>query len=282
MMGAWWVLALGVIPAVFFFVSGVQTESERIRFRARVMGRLYAARAKMRSRSEESELQTLFYAADIPWKVSTYRMLRWMIVAFLLVWAGFQVWHRQLWGVLPPLFFVVLTDPHKGFPMHSLLLLLQKQATKKRNRSVYLLYRLLYQAVLVFQDRPVSVYDLLRRQWPRVPRLAPFLQRCLLTYVENPKASLERFAEEVGTKQAKTLTDMLWQMEEGGAKVALDVFQANYESFQADRKADFKAKISARSLLATGLVMMGLLALDRDINVLVQIYTSHILQSAMK
>jgi hypothetical protein len=277
-----WILAVCTIPAAWLFVSAVQTDAERVRWRARVAGRFYAFRARVQAREKDALLQTSLDAAGLPLRASTFRTLRLVGILASVFVAGWSVVHHDMFGVLLPVVLAVLTEWHPGFPMAFFFRLLQQRAVKKRNQSVYLLYRLLYQEVLVFQGRPLSVYDLLRRQLPRVPVLAPFLRRCLSEYVDDPKGALSALASNIGTEQAKTLTEMLWQMEEGGASVALDVFQANYEGFQTDRKTDYKQKLSARSLLATGLVLMGLLALYKDINVLVQLYASHILTASLR
>ncbi|MCL6441884.1 MAG: hypothetical protein K6T83_00215 [Alicyclobacillus sp.] len=278
---AYVILAFGVIPSVIMFYFATQTDYRRFQFRARISGGWYTARMRIRERLRDDELNQLLRRSGLHIGAPQYQYFRIALTAVSALTAIAGLLTDHVLAVLFPLLVWFLLEYRKPFPMYYGFIWMQKQAASERNRSLYLLYRLLLQEIVAFRDNPIGIAEMLKRQLNRVPAIRPFLERCLDQWLDDPMTALKLFGEDVGTKQAKTFAQMLMQIEQAGIEVALDVFENNHESFRTDRIAAFRAQLNMRALLGTALTLIGLGAASYDINVIIQIYTAALLKASM-
>ncbi|WDL99812.1 hypothetical protein JC200_23845 (plasmid) [Alicyclobacillus sp. ALC3] len=276
----WVILALGVISSGLVFYSATQTDYERFQFQARLSGGWYTTRRRMRNRFKDDQLTVLLRRSGLQISAPMYHYFRiaaTSVFAFIAI-MGLLSGHG-LTLVFPVLIWFGL-EYRRPFPMHFGFQWLQKQAAANRDRSLYLLYRLLLQEVMAFKDSRIGLNDMLRRQLHRVPTIRSFLERCLNQWMEDPVKALQQFGEDLGTKQAKNFAHMLTQIEEAGTDVALDIFQNNQESFRTDRIAAFTTYLQSRALLGTALTMLGVGAAIYDITVIIQVYTATLMKAS--
>jgi hypothetical protein len=275
---AYVILALGVIPSVMLFYFSGKGDYRRFQMQARIAAGWYTARVRVRNRLEDDELNGLLRRSGMNIRAPHYHYFRIALTLVLVIFgiAGIAAGHVLL--IVFPILVWVLLEYRYPFPMYYGFMWMQKQAAAQRDRALYLLYRLLLQEVVAFREHPIAVNEMLKRQLNRVPVLRPFLQRCLDEWLDDPFAALNRFGEDIGTKQAKTFAHMLMEIEQAGLEVALDVLQNNHESLRTERLAAFRAQLNARALLGTALTMIGLGAASYDLAVVIQIYTGELLK----
>ena len=274
------VLATLISGGIFFYTT--QSEYQRVKFRTRIASTWNVARLRAVKPMDDTRLNQLLLQAGLSFSASAYTYIRIFLTLFLLAMGLFDYFsaHNTLFMVLPGVTWIGM-EYRKPFPMYYGFQALQKSAAIKRNKSLYLLYRLVYQEVIAFQSAPRSVYDMLERQMNRVPDLRPFLTRCLDQWLDNPTDALREFGNTLGTKQAKIFVQMLIDIEQAGPAVAMDIFRRNQESFRSDRVETFKQQKKTRALLGTGLTLVGFLVVSYDIQVVIQIYSRFIMQANM-
>ena len=276
---AYLILGLFVVPAaVFFFVSN-QTEVRRFQFQARVASGWHQARLRTRTRMQDPALADLLRRSGLTLSASTYNTLRVVMALLFLILGAVGLVSGHAVGLVFPVLVWYGLESKKPFPMHYAFGWLQKQAASRRDRDLYLLYRLMLQEIVAFRAHPLSVHEMLRRQRSRLTVIRPFVERCLDHWTEDPGWALQTLGQDIGTKQAATFTQMLQHIEEAGLDVAADVFEENHEGFRSDRIAAFKVQLGARALLGTALTMMGMGAVTYDLQVVIQNYTALMLHS---
>ncbi len=277
----YWILALGTGMAAVMFYTAAQSEYRLLQVRARIAKGFYTTRLRLRGRMNDESLERLLRQSGLPISVSMYPLIRVGFTGLLVVFAIADVFtaRNPLVVFLPVLVWFGL-GYQKPFPMYFGFQMLQAQAATGRNRSLYLLYRLVYQEILAFERHPISVNDMLRRQVGKVPALRRNLERCLDQWMDDPMKALHQFGEELGTEQAKVFAHMLVQIEEAGIDVARDIFENNQDSFRADRVSVFETRLSRRALLASGLTMVGFLAVSYDLQVVIQAYSHAMLSGS--
>ncbi len=276
------ILGLGTWIAAMFFYSATQSDYHRYQWRTRIARGWYGTQQKMqRGGTQDKILQDVLRQSGLNLSPAVYRLFRLSITFVSLLGGVIGAVMGQYMMLLSPLFIWFVLDYRRPFPMFYAFQGLQKQAMAKREQDLYLLYRLLFQQILVIQQQSINIADMLKRQIDRVPSLRPSLQNCLDGFVDNPVQALHQFGEDVGSKQARTLAHMLIQMHEGGVLVALDLFENNHESFRTDRISSFRTKLNTRALVGTGLTLLGLGAVSFDINVIIQMYSNILLQSTL-
>ncbi|WP_029421789.1 hypothetical protein [Alicyclobacillus macrosporangiidus] len=275
---AYVILALGVVPSVILFYLAEQGEYGRFQMQARIAAGWYTTRMRVRNRLDDDVLNGLLRKSGLNIRAPHYHYVRLGVTAvFAVVAIAGLAEGRALPVVFPVLMWLIL-EYRRPFPMYYGFLWMQKQASSQRDRALYLLYRLLLQEIVAFRDHPIAVNEMLKRQLHRVPVLRPFLKRCLDEWLEDPMAALQHFGEDVGTKQAKTFSQMLMEIEQAGIGVALDVFQNNHESFRTERLAAFRTQLNTRALVGTALTLVGLGAATYDTMVVIQLYTGDLLR----
>ena len=272
------ILGVGALMSVGLFIWAGRPEYGQIGFRARVAGGWYSARDKTNHHLDNELLRELLHAAGLNMSAPSYQYFR-IVLTSVLALVG-------IWGVLTghglllgsPIFVWFLLGYQKPFPMYYGLKQLQKYAGSERNGKLYLLYRLMLQEIVAFQEQPIGVFEMLMRQHDRVRGIDVYLKRLLDRWVDNPIEALERFGEEMGTEQAKIFAHMLAQIEVAGIDVALDLFEANQDAFRTDRLTAFSASLSTRALFATALTLTGFGASSFDLQVLMQNYSAAMMQ----
>ena len=278
-MVAYFILAAGVIPSAMIFFYTSQSEYRRFRFQTRIASGWYHARRKTRDRFNDEALNQLLRQSGLHVKAQTYHYTR-ILLTMLFALLGISLLLKgNVFAVLFPIIVWYGLEYKKPFPMYYGFIAMKKQAAIERNGSLYLLYRLMLQEIVAFQDHPISVNEMMRRQLTRVPKIRLFMERCLDQWENDPAKALKRFGEDIGTDQARTFAHMLTQINEAGTKVALDVFQTNHESFRADRVSAFFTQLNTRALFASMLTLIGFTAVSYDIQALLQIYAQMLLKS---
>lgn len=272
------ILGVGVILSALLFQDAIQSEYQRSRFRARMASGWYNARHQIRDRFHSEVLSQQLQRSG--WKISasTYNTLRIVITVCAAVIGIMGYFEGHLIAVIYPMVIWLFTAYQKPYPMYFGFQALQQLASTERNGDLYLLYRLLLQEIVAFQDHPIAVSEMLRRQLSRTKRIRPFLERCLNDWEDDPKVALKRLGDDLSTEQAKLFSHMLMQIEEAGIDAALDIFQTNHESFREDRLTTFRNTLGIRAIFATALTLIGFGVLSYDFQVILQLYT----QSMMK
>ncbi|WP_436664458.1 hypothetical protein ACOALA_20715 (plasmid) [Alicyclobacillus acidoterrestris] len=275
-------VVIGTVTSLVIFFYASQSEYQKAKFRTRIASSWNVARHRTRERLHDEQLNRLLIQAGFSFRAPVYNYVRILATALLLVLGllRFVFAHDILLVFLAVVVWIGM-EYRKPFPMYYGFQAFQKGAALKRNRSLYLLYRLVYQEILAFEDEPKGVYELLEKQLPRVPDLRVFLTRLLHHWLESPSEALHRFGEEVGTPQAKLFAQMLSDIEQGGPQIAMDIFAKNQEGFRTDRVETFKSQKKNRALLGTALTLIGFTVVSFDINQVIQIYSQYLMQSSM-
>lgn len=104
--------------------------------------------------------------------------------------------------------------------------------------------------------------------------LRPDLDRLLLDLpVDGPKA-FKDFCQRVGTKEAKTLADLLEKINESNPEMAVDLLEKNYDTFLDFRRQRRKQRLKINGFIGHTVVFLAIISVVYFVNVATNAYKS--------
>ncbi|MCF8568146.1 hypothetical protein LLE49_25815 [Alicyclobacillus tolerans] len=276
------ILFLFSVTAAFLYFTANSTEYMRDQVRARVTSQWRSLRIQTNKRMTDPELGRLLEQTGLPITPAIYSWIRMIAVGIACLYSLRIVflWHHYIFLVLPVIVWVFFEYRKSSIihPMYPVLLMLRKRAAQGRNKELFLLFELVYQDFLSYQDHPRSVYSILEQNAPLLNRLQKPLARSLTIYPRDPSLALSRFASDVGTDEAVIFTNLLGEIEHASPEVALDIMQTTQLEFRKHRIDIFRHRLYLRNLVGLVLVMLGFIAVAQNFNLDIQAYTHALLQ----
>ncbi|SFV03692.1 hypothetical protein [Alicyclobacillus macrosporangiidus] len=276
---AYGILGVAASTSVYLYYVANTTEYTQSQIRARISSQWRITQVRVREKMHDETLATYLQQSGLRITAATYYYVR--ALATLLV-ALFSI--RIVVTVGNPLVLVLpagvwwFFSYHSYGPMYYVFRLLKRQHTLVINKELYLLYVLIKQQLQFYATRPRSLYAILQRLTPRLPKLAQALNQCLTLWSRDPKYALDTFAERIGTEQASALAKILQEVESSAPEVALDILEQRHDDFQEERLAAFRQRMYFRGLVGFALAFLGISAAAWDFAAIIQLYTDSMMQ----
>jgi hypothetical protein len=216
------------------------------------------------------------------WQYKFYRDLLFITSIIALHSYFLIVQQYPLRGVLMTSMFYMLSLTGKSFAPGKLFLVMAgKEKQKQKNDEIIDLYMLLsndYQAEQ--NDHYQSVFSKLTEFSSFTKALRPDLDRLLFDYPVDGAKAFKDFGQRVGTKEAKTLADLLEKINESNPEMAVDLLDKNYVTFLDFRRQRRKQRLKINGYSAHTVVFMAIISVIYFTNVATNAY-KNILMSAL-
>ncbi|MGO4697731.1 hypothetical protein AB4Z50_25930 [Paenibacillus sp. 2TAB26] len=210
------------------------------------------------------------------WQYKFYRDLLFIIVVIVL--HGFFLVYQQypLKGmVIATLCYLLTLTGASIAPGRLFLVMAGKEKQKQKSDEIIDLYMLLsndYQAEN--NDHYQSVFAKLTEFNVFTKALRPDLDRLLLDLpVDGPRA-FKVFGESVGTKEAKTLADLLEKINESNPEMAVDLLDKNYDTFLDFRRQRRKQRLKINGYMGHTVVFLAIISVIYFVNMAANAYKS--------
>lgn len=240
----------------------------------------------MRIYADEA-LGEAFVIAGIPtritaWQFKFYRDL-FVVLLVVLVHIRFLFFtHAYPFKELTVLTIIyVLSLTKKPFmPIPILLSMAKKENQNKKNDDIITLFLHLmndYQAETA--DHYQSLFAKLNEYRRFTKALRPDLDRLLFNFPLEGNRAFKVFGDRVGTKEGKTLSQIMEKINETNPEMAIDLLEKNYDTFLDFRRQRRKKKLKSYGYIGHGVVTITIVTIIYFLNVVTSVYKSMMLDA---
>lgn len=240
--------------------TGLSTKEERLQSRIRFRKTLQESQKKIVEQSKQSKAEVWFKKADYPLGINglKYNFTYWGILAFLIC---YYLIFPMLFGDKPSmvaalaiLLFGFLASP--SFPFSLFCYIMKKYLEylqAKKNAEVFMLYDLLINEIEMMVSTRINTYNILRDIKAYFEVLDKSLTRVLSGWGsdEGPAIALERFQEELNSKEAEALIGVLKNLDNMNRETALQQLKGMQSMFTRSQIENFRHKRKLTTDLAS-------------------------------
>lgn len=217
-----------------------------------------------------SEIDTLFVEAGIYLEPGKLRIIRDVIIAFLLVYvhvihfaapSGTPYPFGSI-AIIGLLFVATMFQAKKPYPIYFILKQLKASYEKKKNKEIFLLQQLVL-SEYTGQGKnatPQRIYFLFRYLIRIMNHIRPAMYSFLSEYNEdanNPKKPFDTFARIVGTEEAKNLSEVLYSIDQSSGEDMEVILKTQYEELKTIRQENYRAAMEDRGNIANIIMFAG-------------------------
>ncbi|CAM4046847.1 hypothetical protein L1N85_19440 [Paenibacillus alkaliterrae] len=245
-----------------------------IKFRNRL--RLPSARNKRRQTFQEYLERTI---KNQNTKKSNYKLLRRLKTAGYPF--GMQAFHFRLTQLMAPIFIAVfcmtlymikntISDYPASFPIFTFIflvvigytgpsILLLYYANKRREVLAEEIVKFSHRLVVCITDK-IPLYYAIRRAGRTCKVLKPYIDDMLIDWMDNPRAAINHFGDQVGINEVLPVTNTLLASWNASQDKIIDLFHQQIRNIDTMRDFQIKKKIEAGPLRVTFIILIPFLA----------------------
>ncbi|WP_169091045.1 hypothetical protein [Paenibacillus sp. PL91] len=269
-MVMWLILASFTIGSAMVFLPIALS----IKFRNRL--RLPSARNKRRQTFQDF-LERRIRVENT--KKSNYKLLRRLKTAGYPF--GMQAFHFRLTQLLAPIFIAIfcmslymlkntINDYPAPFPIFPFVimvmigyagpsLLLLYYANKRREVLAEEIVKFSHRLVVCITDK-IPLYYAIRRAGRTCKVLKPYIDDMLIDWMDNPRAAINHFGDQVGINEVLPVTNTLLASWNASQDKIIDLFHQQIRNIDTMRDFQIKKKIEAGPLRVTFIILIPFLA----------------------
>lgn len=240
------------ISSGLFVYAGLTSQTERVQTRLRIKHSIQKNRQKLVESASRSNAEDWLQKADYPLGLNAFRyhliyFSLFLFLVFYYVVFPFLTGTLELWPLIGIIVGFVLFLP--SFP-YSLFIYIMKRVIDyqqaQKNAEVFMLYDLLINEIDMMSVNRINTYNLIRNIKPYFDVISGSLTKLLTSWSndEGPNIALDKFASDIGTKEAKTLVSVIKTLDEVDRKTALESLRgmnnmfvrSNIENYRRRRK----------------------------------------------
>mgnify|MGYP001203885029 FL=1 len=252
--------AISSCLAGILLYTGLSTKEERLQSRIRFRKTLQESQKIIVEQSKKSKAEEWFEKADYPLGLNglKYNFTYWGILAFL---GCYYMIFPMLFGDKPSivaafaiLLFAFLASP--SFPYSLFCYIMRKYLEylqAKKNAEVFMLYDLLINEIEMMVSTRINTYNILRDIKPYFDVLDKSLARLLSSWGsdEGPAVALERFQEELNSKEAEALIGVIKNLDNMSRETALQQLKGMQSMFTRSQIENFRIRRKLTTDLAS-------------------------------
>ncbi|MFE8703932.1 hypothetical protein ACFYKX_25500 [Cytobacillus sp. FJAT-54145] len=242
---------LGAIFAGYLVYSGLSSRIEKQHIRLRLKGALQEKNLQYRDKVAKGNVEILFKEAGNPLGINGIRweIFKWALM--ILVSSNYIFIPYLMKGdfssfyILIILGGMILLSPTFPYSLTRFILNRVIEYRKaKRNSELFSLYDMLISELQMMNSTRVNAYSLLRTLKPYFKELDGPLTRLLANWTkdEGPEIALELFADEIGTGEAKSLSNVLKKFDENTKDTILKSLKGMEEMFITSQIENYRRK----------------------------------------
>ncbi|WP_254391897.1 hypothetical protein [Terribacillus sp. DMT04] len=226
--GFYTVLALSTGYLVY---AGLTTNTERLQTRLRLKQSFSNSKQQIIKTAKETKAEKWFKLTNYPLGLNStrYFVIYFSIVGLLIAnYVLLPMLTGRLisnWAFVGIIAFALLFLP--SFP-YSLFVYTMKRIVEyriaKKNAEIFMLYDLITNELRMMNNTRINSYNLLRNLRPYFDVISESYNRLLTNWTndEGPKVALNRFADEIGSKEARALANIISSLDEIEIDTALN------------------------------------------------------------
>lgn len=262
-----WRTILTLIPLLFligsyyFYLKSNYDERRKRRFRLK---RFVTVNHSLRNKFENKQFDETFRRFGLPSYINSvnFNMVRFGSMSVLIAVNILQIYLDteilSFFSTMALGTMTVFAVPKRGYPLYTVLTLLKKRYSSRRNHEVYQLYN---EIKAEFKSRGKNVRNthfLIREVLPYYTYIRPSLEK-ILPYLESNQheKAWEIFENEIETEEAKSLGILMKDIEATGYKEALGLIEEARQEFSNAIINDYKAYLSRRKFFYFALTSVG-------------------------
>ncbi|OME79612.1 hypothetical protein BK120_21795 [Paenibacillus sp. FSL A5-0031] len=235
---------------------------------------------------KDDELDAAFTFAGImkngsAWQYKFYRDLFFITTIMVLHIYFLFVQEYPVKGMLLTFLLYMVSLTGKSFaPGRLFLVMAGKEKQKQKSDEIIDLYMLLsndYQAEN--NDHYQSVFAKLTEFSSFTKALRPDLDRLLFDFPVDGAKAFKDFGQRVGTKEAKTLADLLEKINESNPEMAVDLLDKNYDTFLDFRRQRRKQRLKINGYIGHTVVFLAIISVIYFVNVASNAYKNVLLDA---
>ncbi len=235
----------------YLVYSGLTSKVERAQTRLRVKSSLQENKKKIVEKAEGTGAESLLKKAGYPIGLNGVKYyaifigLTVFLAVYYLVFPSLNGEPISIWKtvVLIGVYLLLLPSfPYSLFKFIVTRVIDYKQA--KKNSEIFMLYDLLINEIEMMKNTRINTYNLLRNMRPLLDVLNSPMSRLLSTWSndEGPGVALDRFAEDIGTKEAKSLVSVLRTLDENSRDTALEALRGMNNMFARSQIENYRRR----------------------------------------
>jgi hypothetical protein len=232
---------IGAVSAGFLVYSGLSTNLERRHFRLRMKNGWGESKKGLIDKSRTSKAEQLLNKAKYPLGITAVKVHLFFLLILVLLFLNYIVAPYILLGYTKPMFFItgviilgVLYPGHTISPIRFLLNRVIEYRQAKKNAELFSLYDMLVSEIEMMINSRSNIYSVLLSLTPYFTELKPELTRLLsdwTTSSNGPADGVERFADSVGSPEARSLSTVLITFDENDRRTLLNSLKGMEELF---------------------------------------------------
>ncbi len=232
---------VGAVMAGYLVYAGLSTNLERRHFRLRMKNGWGEGKKGFIEKSKTSKVEQLLYKARFPLGITAVKVQLIFLSGLVLLIVNYLVAPYILTGYTKPFFFItgviilgILYPGHSLSPVRFALNRLIEYRQAKKNAELFSLYDMLVSEIEMMINSRSNIYSILLSLTPYFTELKPELTRLLsdwTTSSNGPVEGVERFAESIGSPEARSLATVLITFDENDRKTLLNSLKGMEELF---------------------------------------------------
>ncbi len=231
--------------------SGLSTQTERMQTRLRIKQSIQNNNIKLQKSASNSGAEDWLRKAGYPLGLNAFKyylFLLGLVILLLLNYVAVPLSMNStvnLWILIAIVIGIVLALPF--FP-YSLFVYAMKRIVDyrqaKKNAEIFMLYDLLIKEIDMMNNSRINTYNVFRNIKPYFDVISDNLIKMLSVWSndEGPDVALERFAEEMGTKEAKSLVSVIKTLDEVDRETALDSLKGMNDMFVRSQIENYRRR----------------------------------------
>ncbi|MDX1805857.1 MAG: hypothetical protein R3267_02370 [Paenisporosarcina sp.] len=237
----YFVAIIGSVVSGYLVYSGLSSKLERRHLRLRLKDNWQDSKKGFVSQAELSKTEQILREARYPLGLTALRLQLISFGIFALIVFNYGIAAFIVKGdikvvpILVGIALLFLLNPGIKFtPARFMLVKLIEYRRAKRNAELFSLYDMLVSEIEMMRSTRVNVYSLLRTLLPYFKELNPLLTKMLGEWTSSaigPYEAVERFSDEVGTNEAKSLATVLRTFDESNRETLLTSLRGMEDMF---------------------------------------------------
>lgn len=252
-------IILAITSAIFIYL-GLSTRSERIQTRYRIQESIRNSKRKIAESANSSKTEEWMKKANHPGGISAlvYNTSFYLLIIFLILYyiaypilIGNSVSIFAILAIVGVYLLLLPNFPYSLF-VYVIKRIIDYQESKK-NGEIFMLYDFLINELESMKNNRINTYNVLRSIKPYFNVLESPLNKLLTNWSndQGPKVALDHFAEEVGTKEAHSLVNIIKTLDEVEVDVALDSLRGMNTMFIRSQIENYRRRRKVTTDLAS-------------------------------
>lgn len=247
----YFIAVVGAIMSGLLVYFGLASKQERKQTRLRIKQELESNKEKVVKQASDTFTEKLLREADYPLGINGIKYYTFfmslivVLIGYYLVGPFLMGDFVSVWRILflIAVYLVFLPSfPYSLFRYTLNAVIVYKQA--KRNSEVFMLYDLLINELEGMDVTRVNTYNLVRNLKPYFEYINGPLSQLLARWTDDggPHEALDRFGEDIGTKEAKSLASTLKTLDENDRSTVLSALKGMNNMFVRSQIENYRRR----------------------------------------